>query len=77
MLSYVSDYERNIRMVRQHEGVVRAKEKGIVFGRPQKNTPDFTKAYNLWKKKRIKADEAAEMCGLSKGAFYYRARKIQ
>ena len=76
MLDYVVDYERNIRMVRQREGVVRAKEKGIVFGRPQKMAPDFAKAYNLWKKKKIKADEAAKMCGLSRGAFYYRVRKM-
>ena len=44
MLDYVADYERNIRKARQHEGVVRAKEKGVVFGRSKKTVSDFEKA---------------------------------
>lgn len=77
MLEYVADTESNVRMIRQKEGIVLAKERGIVFGRPETVTPEFNKAYNKWKNKEISAQEVAKMCGIETSAFYRRAKKIK
>ena len=75
LLSYVSENERKTLKERQMEGIEAARRRGVKFGRPEKKAPDFNSTYNKWMSKEITADEAARMCGLKTGAFYYRARK--
>ncbi len=74
MLEYVAASESNVRRSRQREGIVEAKERGIIFGRPQNPAPNFSKAYNQWLNKEISVEKAADMCGLSRTTFYRRAK---
>ena len=78
MLSYVADNERiNIRQ-RQAEGIAAAKAKGIRFGRPPLPLPDnFYTVYDEWKAKKISLAEASKKCGLPKGTFYSKARRLE
>lgn len=78
LLSYVADNERvNIRQ-RQAEGIAAAKAKGIKFGRPALPLPDnFQSVYVEWKAKKISLSEASKKCGLPKGTFYSKARRLE
>lgn len=78
LLSYVADNERvNIRQ-RQAEGIAAAKAKGIRFGRPPLPLPDnFYTVYDEWKAKKISLAEASKKCGLPKGTFYSKARRLE
>lgn len=77
MLEYVAASESNIRRNRQREGIAEAKERGIIFGRPQNPAPNFSKAYNQWLNKEISVEKAADMCGLSRTTFYRRAKEAK
>lgn len=77
MLEYMTDTDNSIHKMRQKEGIALAKERGIAFGRQEKAVPEFNKAYNIWKNKKISAKEAAEMCGMHSATFYRRAKKMQ
>ena len=77
MLEYITDTENSLRKMRQKEGIALAKERGISFGRQEKATPEFQKAYNMWKNKEISAQEAADMCGIHSVTFYRRAQKMK
>ena len=77
LLSYVSENERKTIRERQIEGIEAAKKRGVKFGRPEKKVPNFNAVYKKWSAKEITADEAARMCGLQTGTFYYRVRKIK
>lgn len=78
LLSYVADNERiNIRQ-RQAEGIAAAKARGIRFGRPPLPLPDnFYTVYDEWKAKKISLAEASKKCGLPKGTFYSKARRLE
>ena len=78
LLSYEADNERiNIRQ-RQAEGIAAAKAKGIRFGRPPLPLPDnFYTVYDEWKAKKISLTEASKKCGLPKGTFYSKARRLE
>ncbi len=77
LLSYVSENERKAIRERQLEGIEAARKRGVKFGRPEKQTPNFNMVYHKWMSKEISAAEAAALCGLKTGAFYYRARKMK
>ncbi len=77
MLEYVVASEGNVRRSRQREGIAEAKERGIIFGRPQNSAPNFSKAYNQWRNKEISVEKAADMCGLSRTTFYRRAKEAK
>ncbi len=78
LLSFVAENERvNIRK-RQAEGIEAAKVKGTHFGRPPKPVPDIqVYYYNLWMRKRIRAKEAASLCGIPLWAFYKLKYKLR
>ena len=77
MLEYITDTENSIRKMRQKEGIAFAKERGISFGRQEKATPEFQKAYNMWRNKEISAQEVADMCGIHSATFYRWAQKMK
>lgn len=65
--------QRRKRERRQHqmECITAAKAKGVRFGPEPKPLPEnFDECYEIWRDGRITAVEAAEKCGLSRGAFY-------
>ena len=76
LLSFVAENEReNIRQ-RQREGIEAAKMKGVKFGRPRKELPpEFESTYHGWNMGALSAGKAAQLCGMPKSSFYYRARE--
>ncbi len=78
MLEYASDAEWVARKQKQSAGIERAKSRGVQFGRPERPwTENFDKAYQMWKRKEIKGEEAAELCNISRALFYKRAGKVR
>jgi len=78
VLSFVAENERmNIRQ-RQAEGIAAAKARGVRFGRPEKPLPDnFYEVHTAWREKKVTLDEAARECGMPRGTFYAKARKLE
>lgn len=70
ILSYVAQVERENIHQRQAEGIRVAKEKGVKFGRPQKEAPqEFIELYELWQKGLISKRKAAKQLGTSHSVF--------
>lgn len=60
---------------RQKEGMQKAKESGVVLGRPKIQMPErFDKIVEQWEKGNVKAVMAAQICGMGVSTFYRRAR---
>jgi DNA invertase Pin-like site-specific DNA recombinase len=78
VLSFVAQNEReNIRR-RQAEGIAVARVNGIRFGREPKPLPStFLSVYELWRKGKISATEAAKRCGMARSTFRYRAVRFK
>ena len=78
LLSFVAQKEReNIRQ-RQAEGIAAAKARGVRFGRlPDQLPKDFDMLVRLWKDKALTTTEAAQLCGMARSSFRYRASKIK
>ena len=71
VLSFVAENERETMRQRQAEGIKMAKQRGVKFGRPAKETPDnFIEIVNLYKERKITAMTAIKMSGLTRGTFY-------
>lgn len=78
LLDYVSEAEKSARRRRQREGIERAKREGTRFGRSPLPTPDnFYPVYKRWASREISVEEAAKLCGFSRGTFYRRARQAE
>ena len=78
MLNYVSEADKSARRRRQREGIERAKREGTRFGRSPLPTPDnFYPVYRRWASREISVEEAAKLCGFSRGTFYRRARQAE
>ena len=66
LLSYVAQKERESIRQRQAEGIAAAKERGVRFGRPEKEIPGrFFLLYDDWKKGEISGREAARQLGVT------------
>ena len=76
VLSFVTENERvNIRQ-RQAEGIAAAKARGVRFGRPEKEIPEaFGRVCQSWNAGEISTGKAAELCGMPKSTFRYKAIK--
>lgn len=76
LLSFVAENERtNIRQ-RQAEGIAAAHRRGVKFGRPPIVPPDnYAENYQLWKDKKITAQQGAENCKMPLWAFYQKKGK--
>ena len=71
VLSFVAENERETMRQRQAEGIKMAKQRGVKFGRPAKETPDnFIEIVNLYKERKITGITAIKMSGLTRGTFY-------
>ncbi len=78
IFSYVAENERKTIMERQAEGIAAARARGVRFGRPPKALPEnFYESYQKWKSKKITLIEAANLCGMPKSSFFYRARILE
>ena len=77
ILSYVAETERIKIKERQRQGIDAAKERGVAFGRPEREVPEnFYPLVKLWIKKKVTVREAAELCNMPRSTFYAKARKI-
>ena len=71
LLSYVAQKERESIRQRQAEGIAAAKERGVRFGRPEKEIPGrFFLLDDDWKKGEISGREAARQLGVTHQTFF-------
>lgn len=78
ILSYVAETERIKIKERQRQGIDAALERGVTFGRPEREVPDnFYPMVQLWIKKKVTIRKAAELCNMPRSTFYAKARKIK
>lgn len=71
ILSYVAEQERMFIKQRQKEGISNAINKGVKFGRPNKEKPqNFDFVVNRWKNKEVKTKEVLELLDLKPNVFY-------
>ncbi len=78
ILSFVAQSERENIKKRQAEGIAAAREKGIKFGRPEKNLPNnFNKIVLHWENKNISLSDALRLSGMTESTFYRRVREMR
>lgn len=78
LLAYVADQERKKMKVRQAEGIVQAKNRGVKFGRPEVKPDDkFIAAYKTWKAGEITAADTYRALGISGPTFYRRVKEYE
>lgn len=71
VLSWIAEEERERIRKRQREGIDLAIKNKVKFGRPKITmSPEFFKAYRLWKDGEITAVNAMKESGLKKSTFY-------
>lgn len=67
---YFIDIRKTDNHQRQKEGIKRAKEQGIRFGRPKTKKPElFKQVYEKWVKQELSARKAAKLLGISHVTF--------
>ena len=75
ILSYVAETERSNIRKRQEEGIIAAKKRGVIFGRPKIIRPDnYPVVCKAWLSKNISSRKAAVMLGVSQDTFLRWAR---
>lgn len=63
---------------RRAERIIKAKKRGVRFGRPQKPLPEgFEKQYSRWVNGEITLSEGARQCGMPISTFSVKAKKIR
>lgn len=76
MLEYAPSAEWAARKQRQKEGIAKARQRGVRFGRPGHPLPDnFEQVYRMWQEKKINGEKAAELCHMSRALFYRRTHE--
>ena len=78
LLSYVAQSEREYIRLRQREGILAAKRRGVQFGRPPLKLPnDFAKVYQEWKLETKTAKECAAALQMNIRTFYRKAKEYE
>jgi len=78
LLSYMAEKERKKIRQRQREGIKKAKENGVNFGRPKIELDDFEYYYDqVYNQKNMTAVEAMEEMDISKSTFYRRKSEYE
>ena len=76
ILSYVAENERIKIKERQRQGIDAAMERGVAFGRPEREVPEnFYPLVKLWIKKKVTVREAAELCNMPRSTFLCESKK--
>ena len=71
LLSYVAQTERERTLERQKQGIIEAKKRGVIFGRPRIKMPsNFREVANQYLNHEITNIKACEILGLSRGTFF-------
>lgn len=73
LLAYIATEERNKIKMRQRDGIINAKNKGVKFGRPPKvsiNDIAFVNIYYQWIENKVTATRAHKQLGIGRSNFY-------
>lgn len=76
LIASINQFEREILLERQREGIAIAKQAGKYTGRKPKDLPNWDEVYSLWSSNQITAVKAAQLLGISRGNFYDRVTKV-
>ena len=74
LLAYVADSERKRLLQRKKAGIEIAKRMGKYKGRKPKNIENWDVIYKQWTEKKITAVKACKELGISRSAFYIKAK---
>ena len=78
LLSYMAEKERKKIRQRQREGIKKAKENGVNFGRPKIEVDDFEHYYDqVYNQENMTAVKAMEEMDISKSTFYRRKSEYE
>ncbi|MCF8001624.1 MAG: recombinase family protein [Halanaerobiales bacterium] len=78
LLSYMAEKERKKIRQRQREGIKKAKENGVNFGRPKIEVEDFEYYYDqVYNQENMTAVKAMEELDISKSTFYRRKSEYE
>ena len=76
ILSFVAETERKNIKQRQREGIDAARERGVRFGRPEKNLDEEALKYiRQWRAGKISEREAVRFSGVSRATMYRLMKK--
>lgn len=72
----IAQFEREITLERQKEGIAAAKERGVYKGRSRTpDSPELILAMKGWAAGELKATDAIRISGLGKTSFYQRCKE--
>lgn len=75
VLSFSAQIEREHLLQRQAEGIAAAKARGVVFGkRPLPLPSNFEEIYARWMQGDCTAEQAAQLCGMSRRTLYEKTK---
>ena len=78
LLSYVAENERASIRQRQAEGIAAAKARGVRFGVPPRENPEYFQAVvDQWKQKELTVAQAAARCNMPKSTFFDHAKRLE
>lgn len=76
MIAAVYQFEREIMLERQAEGIACAKEKGVYKGRkPAKKTPELMLAMKGWADGTLSSKDAIRISGVQRSTFYKKCKE--
>ena len=74
----LSQFEREVMLERQAEGIAVAKAQGKQLGRPEREMDEaFYEAVKLWREGTISAVEAMKRSKVNKSTFYYKVKQLK
>ncbi|MCD8049548.1 MAG: recombinase family protein [Clostridia bacterium] len=77
ILLFAANDEHERQLLRQRNGIERAKKRGVHCGRAPRVLPDnFDEVGRMWRRGEISAAEAARRCGMAVSTFRYHANKL-
>lgn len=77
LIASINQFEREILLERQREGIAIAKQAGRYTGRKPRELSNWNEVYRLWSSNQITAVNAAKQLGISRGNFYDRVNREQ
>lgn len=76
ILGFAAERDKK-RTTLQAQGIRKAKERGVRFGRPRvEYTEEFVAAAEAFRKKQITLRQALERTGIKKSSFYYHLKRL-
>lgn len=76
MFAGIAQFERELMLERQAEGIEVAKERGVKFGRKLDKDANLARAIELYKEGKYPAGEIAKMCKMSRATLYRRLKDL-